>query len=240
MASLVWGENVPTIHEQDPRLNNPIVNLSGLPLTSDQLEVLKFSLGFRITMTVLPQLKFMAGIESATADLRHQNYEQSEWFCSETARILAHAKLPACNLTPNLQRAAKQLRENTQLVITSADKGGRVVVLFAEHYAEMCGVHLEDQAYEKVESFGKGRYKVHSTDPRTNLPVQVLNENFTTPDLLDRLQRWQCSRLKNLLAKLMSTQDIQPSDYRRLSPSSLMLVSFPAFTHYQKYTNWEN
>ncbi len=106
----------------------------------------------------------MVGIEAAVMDLRRQDPEQSDRFRLEASRILDHAKLPKCNLTPNLLRAARQLRQNGDIVVTSADKGGRTVVLKAEHYAEMCELHLQDQAYERVETFGTGHFKVNITN----------------------------------------------------------------------------
>ncbi len=65
LRALTWGQNIPTISENDPRLIPPIVNLSGFVLTADQLEVLSFSLNFRETPKQIPRLKLMARTEAA-------------------------------------------------------------------------------------------------------------------------------------------------------------------------------
>ncbi len=46
---LRWGENVPAIEANDPRLLQSIVNLSGVLLTNNQLELLSLGLNFHIT-----------------------------------------------------------------------------------------------------------------------------------------------------------------------------------------------
>ncbi len=92
----------------------------------------------------------MAGVESAWLDLRRYDFELADTFRSEAARMLSHAKRPFVNLTPELLKAAKDLRCNEDIFVTSADKGGRTVILRADQYAEMCEVHLNDNAYESV------------------------------------------------------------------------------------------
>ncbi len=86
------------------------------------------------------------------------------------------------------------------------------MLLRFEQYAEICEVHLNDPAYEIVESFGVGRNKVHLTDPRTKLAVPVLNEDFALPDVSDRLIQLQCSKLSNLLSKLLAAKQLLQSD----------------------------
>ncbi len=114
---------------------------------------------------------------------------------------------------------AKDLGRNGDLVITAVDKGGRMVILRADHYGEVCGVHLEDSAYEQVQSFGSGRHKVHLVDPRTQLPVNLLNQHFMKPDVTDRLTKLQCAQLSDLLAKLCADHQLSPADVRQLSPA---------------------
>ncbi len=218
LAPLAWGANVPIITERDPRLVPSIVNLSGLPLTTGQMELLAYGLNFQVSPKHVPRLKVMAGIEATVGDLRRSDPEQVDHFRIEAARILDHSKQPQSNLADNILQAAKDLCKNSNLVVTSADKGGRTVILKADHYAEACGSHLEDEAYERVQSFGTGCYKVHLTDPRTQLDTELLNQDFGKPDVTDRLLKLQCGRLANLLKKLHASHDLLPSVVHRLGP----------------------
>ncbi len=195
-----------------------MVNLSGHLLTKDQLELLALSLRYRLAPSFLPWLKFIAGIESAFSDLRREQPEHAYRFRAEAAHILDKAKSPALNLSVNLLKAAKSLSRNENLVITTADKGGRTVVLHADQYAEMCFVHLQDDAYEEVRSLGTGRHKVFLTDPKTKLDNKVLSQDFSVPDVSDRLLQLQSSKLQTLLRNLHSKKQISTADFQYLSP----------------------
>ncbi len=126
IVALRWGDNVPVIKHQDARLNAQVVNLSGFPITVDQCKLLSLGLGYRVSPGYVPRLKLMAGVEAAYLDLRRTNLDSADWFCSESARIVAKARKPLPNLSPELLKAAKQLCQNEDMCITSADKGGRL------------------------------------------------------------------------------------------------------------------
>ncbi len=142
---------------------------------------------------------------------------------------LHHAHPPIPNLSTDLLKAAQQLRLNSELIITSADKGGHVVVLLAVHYAELCSVHLEDAAYIRVDAFGSGRFCIPMVDPHTHLDREIFNISFTTPDLTDRLLKLQCSQLLNLLKKLVISHDLDAKDLHRLCPHQPYLGIIPRF-----------
>ncbi len=229
LGTLAWGRNVPVIEDRDGRLCGQVVNLSGLPLTCHQTELLQLGLRFQTAPKSIPRLKLMAGIEGAFADLRRVSQEDSVWFRSESARILHKARPIKPNLSKDLKQAAKQLNQDQNIVITSADKGGRTVVLLADHYAELCSTHLEDPAYSRVESFGTGRFKVSTIDPITGRDKQVLNDSFQFPDLMDNLMKFQCTRLITLLKKLVAAHDLNAEDLRSLSPQHPYSGVFPRF-----------
>ncbi len=218
LALISFGQNVPFLEERDQRLCSQIVNLSGRLLTADQLELLRHGLKFRCAPKYLPRLKLMAAIEGAFSDLSRTDHQQATWFRAEAARLLHHARPPKPNLSPDLLKAAKQLHHNADIVITSADKGGRIVILLSVHYAELCSVHLEDAVYIWVDAFGSGRFRVPMVDPRTHLDRELFNNSFTDPDLMDRLLKLQCSQLLNLLKKLVVSHDLDANDLRRLRP----------------------
>ncbi len=218
LAVLAWGQNVPILEDRDERLCHQVVNLSGRPLTSHQLELLSLGLKFRSTPKAVPRLKTMAGIEGAYMDIARNDIDAAIWYRTEAARILNHSRMPKQNLSDDLRTAAKQLRLNSDIMVTSADKGGQTVVLLSEQYAEICSTHLEDDAYLCVDSFGTGRKKVAMVDPRTNRDRELLNSSFVFPDLTDRLLRLQCSQLVNLLKNLVATHDLHQSDLRQMSP----------------------
>ncbi len=126
LHALAWGQNIPTLSQNDARLHQPVVNLSGSLLTTNQLELLSLGLNYRVTPGKIPRLKIMSGIESAYVDLKRADPEGAEVFRTEAARILYRAKNPISNLSAGLKEAAKQLRRNENIVITSADKGGEL------------------------------------------------------------------------------------------------------------------
>ncbi len=121
------------------------------------------------------------------------------------------------------------MRHNENICILPADKGGGTVILQADQYGEACAVHLNDVAYEQIESFGTGTRKVHLTDPRTKLDVPILNQDFETSDVTDRLQQLQCSRLSNLLSKLSVAHQLTLGDVRLLGPASPYAGVVPRF-----------
>ncbi len=229
LATLVWGRNVPVLEKRDPRLCAQIVNLSGRLLSTDQIELLSLGLHFRLSPRFFPRLKLIAGVESAARDFSRSDPEQSAWFKSEAARLIHHAKPIKSNLSENLRQAAKKLSQQTELTITSADKGGRTVVLLSDHYAELCFCHLEDKAYKRVESFGSGRATTSMTDPTTGLDCELLNESFIKSDLSDKLLNLQCSRLSDLLKSLVASKDLDPQALHNLSPLHPYSGTIPKF-----------
>ncbi len=72
-------------------------------------------------------------------------------------------------------------------MVTTADKGGKGVLLDLNQYSEMWIMHLEDQACEKVREFGVGRGKVNLEDE------DLFNEDFVRSDPSNHLLRQQCN-----------------------------------------------
>ncbi len=81
-------------------------------------------------------------------------------FRSACATAIQKATKPAHNMPKNYCNALADLSRNEGITVTTADKGGKLVVLDSVQYGELCLKHLEDIAYEKVTSFGTGRSTV--------------------------------------------------------------------------------
>ncbi len=160
----------------------------------------------------------MVGVESATCKLEETDLENGMGFRAACADALRKATLPKPNLIPKTRKILLNLSKNEQLVVTTADKGGRLVVLDSNQYSEMCMVHLQDKAYERVTQFGSGRGTVFLRD-RPGIPSEeLLNECFSELDASDKLLRLQCSKLTKLLISLTKSKQMTAQECRQLIP----------------------
>ncbi|MCP3682022.1 MAG: hypothetical protein GY861_04960 [bacterium] len=123
----------------------------------------------------------------------------------------------------------KDLSQNQAIVITTADKGGKVVVLDVDQYSEMCMVHLEDSVYEKVDGVGTGRNRIVLLDRAHKIQQDLFSERFDQMDPCDRLPKLQCQQLTRTLDDLKRKKEISVHERKWLLPSQPYSGTLPKF-----------
>ncbi len=130
-------------------------------LTSEQVSALNLGLKFRQSPSSLPILQLVAGCESAARSLERSNLQAGTSFRLACAQELtAKSDFAKVQHDCRHRKALKDLGHNESVVITTTDKGGKVVVLDSIQYSEMVLTHLEDPAYERIQEFPFGRDRI--------------------------------------------------------------------------------
>lgn len=154
-----------TIHHTGPRKTSSqlrpthnVVNLSDFPLTRDQLELLGLGLSFIPT----PHPRRFCGAELVDdfKILRNTHLARYSIGLPVTANIIRDNICDAIegelnrirpaptesNIPPRLRRALKELQDNKDIIVTSADKGDVVVIMNVSHYTDLAWKHLSDSS----------------------------------------------------------------------------------------------
>ncbi len=90
-------------------------------------------------------------------------------------------------------------------------------------------MHLQDPAYQKVQSFGFGRGKVVLQDKKKKISNELFSSDFVKPDPSDRLIAQQCRQLTELLSSLCKDGHLDPGECKLLIPSQPYSGSLPKF-----------
>ena len=134
-----------------PKPSDGYVNISGVTLTDDQKEFLNLGVNFAFAPKFSPQEK-KAELEILYQDICKLHAEDKisvnpdiqEQLQAESTKNRSQLRRPA--LEPRLHRAAKQLRENPDIVIRKADKSQVFVVLDAKEYYSKSDEILNDKS----------------------------------------------------------------------------------------------
>ncbi len=224
-AQFPLGHFVPVLLQDDVRLTTEVLNFSTKALSIDQMRALNLSTKFRQTPRRIPYLQLVTASEHAARILEESDVVSAEEFRTSCANIIRQASIPKSNLSVSYRRILRDLGNDENLVVTTADKGGKVVVLDQIQYSEMCLLHLKDPAYELVSSFGSGRAKV----TLSNFPAGFSCGDYTKPDPADRLLRYQCTQLTGILNGLVRTRDLSAGERRLLIPGQPFSGTVPRF-----------
>ena len=139
-----------------------VINLSDVPLTPTQDEVLPHGPNFAVTPKNPPILEYITSLEVACQKF---NTNAAEELRSEVYRALRYSRLPKPNLKKEEMKALKQLRlERNQMVLT-ADKGVAMVVMNRHDYIKKARALLDDT----------NTYKPITSDPTTKLKNKLVN-----------------------------------------------------------------
>ncbi len=222
---LRFGMYIPELVENDIRLTAEVINLSSIPLSVEQLHALNLLVKFRQTPHKAPFLELVSASECAAHLLEESDSLSAEKFRTQCATVIRNATIPKPNLTKRVRWVLRELSKHEKLVVTTADKGGKVVILDDLQYTEMCLAHLSDLAYELVKSFGSGRAKVTIS----NFSTGLFSTNFINADPSDRLLRSQCQQLTEILNKLVRTQDLSAKERHALIPGQPYSGTLPRF-----------
>ncbi len=155
-----FGDLIPVLKERDGRLSANVINLSSVKLSETVLTALDRSLKFRESPSVIPTVQLIASSEVVARNLSLSDPAKASSYRVACAQAIKNASKLKPKLSDPDQKILKQLSQNKDIVITQADKGGKLVVLDQNQYCEMCLMHLEDTACEIVDSFGSGKGKV--------------------------------------------------------------------------------
>jgi hypothetical protein len=90
------------------------------------VKILKKGLGFAIALETVPLENIVCSIEDGIKNLSDEDKDSIRQDC---ALILKNAKPPKNNIIKNEHEAIKNLRNNKNIMILKADKGGATVVM---------------------------------------------------------------------------------------------------------------
>ena len=109
---------------------NNVVNMSSLPLTEDQMCVLGYGLSFALPLNEDAILDFLSDFSKFEYKLSLNN--NNEYNVSTLKGFILNSIIRDCNsefkFPKLLMDAVKYLRNNKDLIVCKADKGGKVVV----------------------------------------------------------------------------------------------------------------
>ncbi|XP_047115698.1 uncharacterized protein LOC124795669 [Schistocerca piceifrons] len=103
-----------------------VVNLSSHTSSDAATQIIAREMNYELAPKLVPKEDI---IEAVEASVRHVPQPEAEKIRQETVRVLAHAKHPMQNISEEERHAIKELKNNSQIVVTQADKGNATVVL---------------------------------------------------------------------------------------------------------------
>ena len=106
--------------------NKWVVNLSNVPLIPAQDSLLSKGPNFALAPNNPPNVEFISAIGSACQRLSDQDAQELR---AETSYLLRRAKAPRSNIIKEEKTALKELREDQDRMVLTADKGVTMVVM---------------------------------------------------------------------------------------------------------------
>ena len=125
-----------------------VINLSDTPLTEAQTRLLAHGPNFAIIPRHPPKEEYVASIEYACQKL---NEGKAEELRVEIKNILKKSQPNKSNITKEELRAIKELKQDDQRIILTADKGVALVVLNKADYIERAEQLLNQPTYRKIQ-----------------------------------------------------------------------------------------
>ena len=125
-----------------------VINLSDTPLTEAQTSLLAHGPNFAIIPRHPPKEEYVASIEYACQKL---NEGKAEELRVEIKNILKKSQPNKSNITKEELRAIKELKQDDQRIILTADKGVALVVLNKADYIERAEQLLNQPTYRKIQ-----------------------------------------------------------------------------------------
>ena len=122
-----------------------VMNLSRIPLTEAQENLLAHGLKFAITTRSPPIGEYIAAVEQTCQNLAQGEAEELR---GEVKAVLKKCQPPRNNITKEEQRALNELRKDTSRVILTADKGTCLVVMDRDEYIKKAEELLKEDTYK--------------------------------------------------------------------------------------------
>ena len=151
-----------TDKEKDKVKKRWVINLSSIPLTKQQEDLLSHGPNFAISPKKPPLGEYILNIEKACQSL---DTNMAEELRSEVYRVLKKPHHPKPNLKREEFIALEQLKSDKSQMIHTADKGVALVVLDTVDYIRKAKEILEDT----------NTYRVIQTDPTSRLKNKLIN-----------------------------------------------------------------
>ena len=139
-----------------------VINLSSIPLTKEQENLLSHGPNFAIPPKKPPLGDYILNIEKACQSLDTNTAEELR---SEVYRVLRKPHHPKPNLKKVEFIALKQLKSDNNCMVLTADKGVWLVVIDTVDYIKKAKEILEDT----------NTYRVIQTDPTSRLKNKLIN-----------------------------------------------------------------
>ena len=126
-----------------------VINKSRFNIPNKHLEVLSKGLKFLPTQTSLNTIEIIANTEKSLA---YAPINVKRAAVAEISTFILKWKKPKTrNITKEEQKLIKELKQNEEIVIVQADKGGKIVILNKEEYINKIEEKLNDKnTYEQV------------------------------------------------------------------------------------------
>ncbi len=209
------------LSSEDMRLAGDVVNLSSRTFSENHLEALSACVKFRFSPNKVPFLQLISSMECSAKHLEQQDPSLAASFRAECSKIISNATAPRPNFTPKIRQCLKEISKMEDITVTTADKGGKMIILDSTSYSAMCVLHLEDSAYKQIHVFGDGPNQVETS--------QLFNDSFIHPDPSDRLLRLQCTELTEILNRLHWRKELDSMERRLLLPGQPYSGTIPKF-----------
>ena len=180
-----------------------IINLSSIPLTKEQENLLSHRPNFAISPKKPPLGDYILNIEKVCQSLDTKTAEELR---SEVYRVLRKPHHPKPNLKKGEIVALKQLKSDKSCMVLTADKGVALVVIDTVDYIRKAKDILEDT----------NTYRVIHTDPTSRLKnklINILRRIKTATGMQDNIYK-KCTLLGPVLQNSMGYQKF----IRRTSP----------------------
>ena len=139
-----------------------VINLSSIPLTKEQENLLSHGPNFAISPKKPPLGDYILNIEKACQSL---DTNMAEELRSEAYRVLRKPHHPKPNLKKEEIIALKHLKSDKSCMVLTADKGVALVVIDTVDYIKKAKEILEDT----------NTYRVIHTDPTSRLKNKLIN-----------------------------------------------------------------
>jgi hypothetical protein len=121
-----YDTNNATTNKGYATTNKKVINLSNHILKNEEINILKKGLGFAIAPKTVPIENIICSVEDSIKNLSEEDKNAIRQDC---ALVLKKAKPPKSNISKMEHEAIKNLRNNENIVILKADKGGATVVM---------------------------------------------------------------------------------------------------------------
>jgi len=128
-----------------------VVHISSKPLTSVQTSVLQKGLNFAPAPRKIPVPSIVAAVEQGLREVREESIVKDVRL--RVAGALLRARPPASNLSGAEARALKEIKQDKDLMVLRADKGGATVVMDRGDYEGKMHDMLQDRGtYKRLEN----------------------------------------------------------------------------------------